>query len=32
VTVNDVLIYSKLQTDRHAQPGEVAGLVRKLAR
>ncbi len=30
VTVNDQLIYSKLQTHRHAEPGEIAGLVRKL--
>jgi selenoprotein W-related protein len=30
VTVNDRLIYSKLQTHRHAEPGEVVGLVRKL--
>jgi selenoprotein W-related protein len=30
VTVNDRLIYSKLQTARHVEPGEVAGLVRKL--
>jgi len=30
VTVNDKLIYSKLETFRHAEPGEVAGLVRKI--
>jgi selenoprotein W-related protein len=30
VKVNDSLIYSKLQTHRHAEPGEVAELVRKL--
>jgi selenoprotein W-related protein len=30
VTVNGQLIYSKLETKRHAQPGEVIGLVRKL--
>lgn len=30
VTVNGQLIYSKLQTHRHAEPGEIAGLVRKL--
>jgi len=30
VTVNDTLIYSKLQTGRHAEPGEVLGLVEKL--
>ena len=29
VTVNDRLIYSKLQTHRHADPGEVVGLVKK---
>jgi len=30
VTVNGQLLYSKLQTKRHAQPGEVIGLVRKM--
>jgi selenoprotein W-related protein len=30
VTVNEKMIYSKLETFRHAEPGEVAGLVRKL--
>jgi selenoprotein W-related protein len=30
VTVNGNLVYSKLQTRRHAEPGEVAGLVRKI--
>ena len=30
VAVNDKLIYSKLQTLRHAEPGEVAGLVQKV--
>jgi selenoprotein W-related protein len=30
VTVNDTLVYSKLQTGRHAEPGEVLGLVQKL--
>ena len=30
VTVNGQLLYSKLQTHRHAEPGEVAGLVRTL--
>lgn len=30
VTVNGNLVYSKLQTKRHAEPGEVVGLVRKL--
>lgn len=29
VLVNDTLVYSKLQTGRHADPGEVAGLVEK---
>ena len=29
VTVGDELVYSKLQTKRHAEPGEVLGLVRK---
>jgi len=28
VTVNGELLYSKLQTRRHAEPGEVLGLVR----
>jgi len=31
VTVNGQLLYSKLETYRHAEPGEVLGLVRKLA-
>lgn len=30
VTVNEQLLYSKLQTHRHAEPGEVLGLVRKM--
>lgn len=30
VTVNGQLLYSKLQTHRHAEPGEVLGLVAKL--
>jgi selenoprotein W-related protein len=30
VTVNGQLLYSKLTTHRHAEPGEVLGLVRKL--
>jgi selenoprotein W-related protein len=30
VSVNGDLIYSKLQTNRHAEPGEVAGLLRKV--
>lgn len=31
VTVNGNLLYSKLEVHRHAEPGEVLGLVRKLA-
>jgi selenoprotein W-related protein len=31
ITVNKQLVYSKLQTGRHAHPGEVVGLVRPLA-
>ncbi len=31
VAVNGQLSYSKLQTHRHAEPGEVLGLVRELA-
>jgi selenoprotein W-related protein len=30
VSVNGKLVYSKLQTGRHAETGEVAGLVEKL--
>jgi len=30
VTVNGDLLYSKSQLKRHAEPGEVLGLVRKL--
>ena len=30
ITVGDELVYSKLQTHRHAEPGEVLGLVRKV--
>jgi len=30
VTADGRLIYSKLATGRHAQPGEVEGLVRKI--
>jgi len=30
ITVNGQLLYSKLQTHRHAEAGEVLGLVRKL--
>jgi selenoprotein W-related protein len=29
VTVNKKLVYSKLKTNRHAEPGEIVGLVRK---
>jgi selenoprotein W-related protein len=31
ITVNKKLIYSKLKSGRHAQPGEVVELVRPLA-
>ena len=30
VSVNGKLVYSKLQTGRHAEAGEIAGLVKKL--
>jgi len=30
VAVNGQLLYSKLSTHRHAEPGEVLGLVRKM--
>jgi selenoprotein W-related protein len=30
VTVNGQLLFSKLETHRHAEPGEVVGLVRTL--
>jgi len=30
IKVGDKLVYSKLQTHRHAEPGEVVGLVRKV--
>jgi selenoprotein W-related protein len=30
ITVDDTLVYSKLQTGRHAEPGEVVGLVETL--
>lgn len=30
VRVNDALVFSKKQIGRHAEPGEVAGLVRKM--
>jgi selenoprotein W-related protein len=31
ISVNGKLIYSKLQTGRHAEPGEVIGLVQKIS-
>jgi selenoprotein W-related protein len=30
VTANGQLLYSKLATHRHAEPGEVLGMVRKI--
>jgi selenoprotein W-related protein len=30
VSVNGKLVYSKLATKRHAEPGEVAGLIEKI--
>ena len=30
VSVNGQLLYSKLEAHRHAEPGEVLGLVRKM--
>jgi selenoprotein W-related protein len=30
VTIDDKLVYSKLQTGRHAEPGEVLKLVKKV--
>jgi len=30
VSVNGKLVYSKLETHRHAEPGEVAGLIHKM--
>lgn len=30
VSTNGKLIYSKLETKRHAQPGEIVGLVNKI--
>jgi len=30
VTVNGQLLYSKLEMHRHAEPGEVLGLVKKI--
>jgi selenoprotein W-related protein len=32
VTVNEKLVYSKLQTGRHTNPGEIIGLVGELLR
>jgi selenoprotein W-related protein len=32
ISVNGQLIYSKLQTGRHPEPGEVNGLILKLSR
>jgi selenoprotein W-related protein len=29
VTVNNILVYSKLKTGRHANPGEITGLIRQ---
>jgi selenoprotein W-related protein len=31
VTVNGQLLYSKLATHRHPEPGEILGMVRKMA-
>jgi len=31
VSVNGQLLYSKLSTHRHAEPGEILGMVRKMA-
>lgn len=30
ISVNGQLLYSKLETHRHAEPGEILGLVRKI--
>jgi selenoprotein W-related protein len=30
VSVNRKLVYSKLKTNRHAEPGEIIGLVNKI--
>jgi selenoprotein W-related protein len=30
VTVNSTLVYSKLSSHRHAEPGEILGFVRKI--
>jgi selenoprotein W-related protein len=32
VSVNGEMVYSKLQTHRHAEPGEVTGIIRKILR
>jgi selenoprotein W-related protein len=32
ISVNGQLIFSKLKTGRHAEPGEIIGLVQKLFR
>jgi len=32
LSVNDKLVYSKLKTHRHVEPGEIAGLIRKILR
>jgi selenoprotein W-related protein len=32
VSVNNQLIYSKLRTGRHAEPGEIVGLIQKLSK
>jgi selenoprotein W-related protein len=32
LTVNDRLVYSKLQTRRHTEPGEVTALIQKILR
>lgn len=29
ITISDKLLYSKLQTHRHAEPGEITGIIRK---
>ncbi len=30
VTVNEKLVYSKIETHRHAEPGEVSGIIRRM--
>ena len=30
LTVNGRLVYSKLQSGRHAEPGEIVGLIREM--